>query len=79
LVTAGKARVNMCDENRLKLQEKITKQGEVVRKLKATQGSKDKVSIRDFAVIVLSDVIILSRLHTFSAIKFCEFVKLTKM
>jgi hypothetical protein len=57
LVTAGKARVKMCDENRLKLQEEITKQGEVVRKLKATQGSKDKVSIGDFAVRVLSDVI----------------------
>jgi len=57
LVAAGKARVKMCDENRLKLQEEITKQGEVVRKLKATQGSKDKVSIGDFAVIVLSDVI----------------------
>jgi hypothetical protein len=47
----------MCDENRLKLQEEITKQGEIVRKLKATQGSKDKVSRGDFAVRVLSDVI----------------------
>jgi hypothetical protein len=47
----------MCDENRLKLKEEVTKQGEVVRKLKATQGSKDKVSIGDFAVRVLSDVI----------------------
>jgi hypothetical protein len=37
----------MCDENRLKLQKEINKQGEVVRKLKATQGSKDKVSIAD--------------------------------
>jgi hypothetical protein len=57
LVTAGKTHVKMCDENRLKLQEEITKQGEVVRKLKATQGTKDKVSIGDFAVRVLSDVI----------------------
>lgn len=34
----------MCDENRLKLQDEINKQGEVVRKLKATQGSKDKIA-----------------------------------
>jgi hypothetical protein len=47
----------MCDENWLTLQEEITKQGEVVRKLKTTQGSKDKVSLGDFAVRVLSDVI----------------------
>jgi hypothetical protein len=42
--------LKMCDENRLKLQDEINKQGEVVRKLKTTQGSKDKVSIGDFAV-----------------------------
>jgi hypothetical protein len=57
LVTAGKTHVKMCDENRLKLQEEIIKQGEIVRKLKATQGSKDKVSRGDFAVRVLCDVI----------------------
>jgi len=74
----------MCDENRLKLQEEITKQGEVVRKLKASQGSKDKVSIGDFAIRVLSDVIekfhlYPLHLYTFSAIEFCQFVRLTKM
>ena len=56
-MAAGRAHVKMCDENRLQLQEEIIKQGEVVRKLKATQGSKDKVSIGDFVVTVLSDVI----------------------
>lgn len=74
----------MCDENRLKLQEEITKQGEIVRKLKATQGSKDKVSIGGFCVRVLSDVSEKFLLYPvafihFSAIKFCEFVRLTKM
>ncbi|XP_069675427.1 histidine--tRNA ligase, cytoplasmic isoform X2 [Periplaneta americana] len=36
--------VKMCDENRLKLQEQIKEQGEIVRKLKAAQGSKDKIA-----------------------------------
>jgi hypothetical protein len=60
----------MCDENRLKLQEELTKQGEVVRKLKATQGSKDKVSIGDFALRVLSDVIEKFHLYPVTLIHF---------
>lgn len=60
----------MCDENKLKLQEEIIKQGEVVRKLKATQGSKDKVSIGDSAVKVLSDVIEKFHLYPIAFIHF---------
>jgi hypothetical protein len=56
-LTVDTAHGKMCDEKRLKLQEEIAKQGEVVRKLKTTRGSKDKVSIDDFGVRVLSDVI----------------------
>lgn len=63
--------MKMCDENRLKLQEEIIKQGEVVRKLKASQGSKDKVSIGDFAVRVLSDVI--EKFHRY-AVAFIHFL-----
>jgi hypothetical protein len=40
----------MCDENRLKLQEQIKEQGDIVRKLKATQGNKDKVSVGGFYI-----------------------------
>jgi hypothetical protein len=64
----------MCDENRLILQEEITKQGEVVRKLKATQGSKEKVSVGDFAVRVLSDVI-----KNFTCIAFVHYVQYSSL
>jgi hypothetical protein len=46
----------MC-ENSLKLQAQISRQGDVVRKLKATESSKDSVSTADFAFRVLCDVI----------------------
>jgi hypothetical protein len=47
----------MCDEDRLKLQAQINEQSDIVRKLKATKGNKDKVSKGDFAFHELSDVI----------------------
>jgi hypothetical protein len=47
----------MSDEVRLKLQAQISQQSDIVRKLKATKGSKDKVSVAEFAFNELSDVI----------------------
>ena len=45
----------MCDDSRLTLQERIKEQGEIVRKLKAEQANKNKVSLFDITVYLAYD------------------------